>query len=69
MASTCTVAQLQNDFPAISDEILASREPVFVDQGGTASIALVPVDDYLRDMQALAEFKRIFEQKDADHQG
>lgn len=66
MASTCTVAQLQNDFPAISDEILASREPVFIDQGGTASIALVPVDDYLRDMQALAEFKRIFEQKDAD---
>lgn len=60
MASTCTVAKLQKDFAAISDQVLESREPLFIDQGGEAELALVPADDYLRDMQALSEFKRIF---------
>ncbi len=60
MASTCTVAQLQKDFAAVSGQVLESREPLFIDQGGIAELALVPADDYLRDMQALSEFKRIF---------
>lgn len=64
MASTCTVAELQKNFDSLSASLLETGEPLFIEQGGQADVVLVPADAYLRDMQALSEFKRIFMQGD-----
>ncbi len=65
MASTCTVAELQNNFDSLASAILDTGEPLFIDQGGQSDIVMVPADSYLHDMQALSEFKRIFMQDGA----
>lgn len=62
MASTCTAAELQNNFDSLASTILETGEPLFIERGGQSDIVMVPADPYLHDMQALSEFKRIFMQ-------
>lgn len=60
MTRTCTIDELRENFSGIAQQVRESAEPMFVEQGGQSSIALVDADRYLQDMQALSEFKRIF---------
>ncbi len=62
MASSCTVEELRSDFDRIAQQVEESGDPVFINRGGCSSVALVDVDSYLQDMQALREFRRIFEE-------
>lgn len=60
MAQTCTVEDLKKNPGAIINQVKASKEPVYIDQNGSASVMLVEADAYLTDMQALGEFRRIY---------
>ena len=60
MASTCTIDDLKKNPSAIINQVKASKEPVYIDQSGQALALLVDADTYLTDMQALHEFKRIY---------
>ena len=60
MGRTCTVEDLKTNALGVLETVTASKEPVFIDQGGKSQVALVDVETYLTQMQALGEFKRIF---------
>ncbi len=64
MACACNVDQLKNNPDDLLLKVLETGEPLFIDIGGQADVVVVEADRYLRDMQALAEFKRIFAQGD-----
>jgi PHD/YefM family antitoxin component YafN of YafNO toxin-antitoxin module len=60
MALTCTVDNLKKNPSSIINQVKASKEPVYIEQSGNASVLLVDADTYLTDMQALNEFQRIY---------
>ena len=60
MAATCTVEDLKRNPGAIIAQVKASKEPVYIDQSGKATVLLLDADTYLTNMQALSEFKRIY---------
>lgn len=60
MAATCTVEDLKRNPGAIIAQVKASKEPVYLDQSGKATVLLLDADTYLTNIQALEEFKRIF---------
>ncbi len=62
MACACNADQLKNNLDDLLSKVLETGEPLFIDRGGQADVVVVDADCYLRDMQALAEFERIFAQ-------
>lgn len=60
MASQYTGSELQERTLSIIDEARTSKEPIYIVQGGRASVLLINADEYLGKMQALAEFERIY---------
>ncbi len=60
MARTCTMDDLRKQPSSIIDQARSSKEPIFIEQAGAASTLIIDADAYLTDMQALAEFKRIY---------
>ncbi len=60
MASRRSVSELSSDPLSVIQEAVETKEPIFISVGSQAQTLLVDADTYLTDMQALAEFKRIF---------
>lgn len=60
MASQYTGSELQERTLSILDEARTSKDPIYIAQGGRASVLLINADEYLGKMQALAEFERIY---------
>lgn len=61
MAKRYSISELQQRTHAIVDEAAACKEPVYIAKGDRASVLLIDADTYLNDMQALHEFKRIYD--------
>ncbi len=63
MARIYSKEDLQARTQVVIEDAIASKEPVYINQNGKASVIMIDADTYLSDMQALREFKRIY--KDA----
>lgn len=60
MPTHYSVSDLEAHAASIIAEARSSKEPVFISQGGRASVLLIDTDTYLTKMQALGEFERIY---------
>lgn len=62
MGQLCTIDELKANPQAVINTALSTKQPVFIEQAGRAHAAVVDVDTYLTQMQALREFRRIYAQ-------
>lgn len=60
MERVCSLKELKEHPEEILNLLEEGEGPFFVDRGGKARAMLVDADEYLSNMQALNEFKRIF---------
>lgn len=60
MSSHYSVSELEARAASIIAEARSTKEPVFISQGGRASVLLIDAGTYLTKMQALGEFERIY---------
>lgn len=61
MADRYSVSDLESRAQAIISRIRMTKEPACISQNGHAAVMMVDAETYLDQMQALDEFKRIFD--------